>query len=132
MLTKLSWNNYFAFKKALRYANIVGAIPCSIFLAGASASYATTLQVDPTNPLLGVDPMIWIVVGTSTSGALGAVAGAIGGGFLYKKLKGIGKEVDEMDKIWFEKVVQHRSDASFNSIRYSYKLIKKSCARLLW
>lgn len=114
--TELSWTDFFELRKQQRRINVGSSIFTAFLGCNISWAYLSTMEIDPTQSILGFDPLAVISAGIGASGVLGYLLGPLIGSQLFnlthkQKLKGF----EQKNKEFLKRVIENRVDASSHS-----------------
>ena len=107
----LPWETYLRLRSQRRIAGNVATIPLTILAGGGAGSYFLTQEIDPSQTIMGLDPMIVYIGGTATAALLGWLIGpSIGNGLwsLFHRTKA--QQIAQRDKDFFEHIRRMRAD----------------------
>ncbi|QLL33755.1 hypothetical protein HG536_0F00800 [Torulaspora globosa] len=112
----LTWIDFFKMRRQQRRINVGSSVFTAFLGCNASWAYLSTMQIDPTQTLLGFDPLMVITAGIAASGALGYLLGPLVGSQIFqmlnrRRLPGF----DIKNKEFLKKVIENRVDASSQS-----------------
>ncbi|CCE63414.1 hypothetical protein TPHA_0E03240 [Tetrapisispora phaffii CBS 4417] len=112
----LTWADFFALRRTERKINVGSSIFTALVGSNLSWAYLSTMQIDPTQTLLGFDPLVAISAGLIASGTLGYLFGPLLGSQIFnvghsKKLK----SYTAKNKEFLKKIISNRVDASSQS-----------------
>ncbi|CCE93935.1 Pam17p TDEL_0H00760 [Torulaspora delbrueckii] len=115
-LNALTWTDFFQMRKQQRRINVGSSIFTAFLGCNASWAYLSTMEIDPTQTILGFDPLVVISGALAASGALGYLFGPLIGSQIFtlsnkKKLP----EFDAKNKEFLRKISTNRVDASSQS-----------------
>lgn len=114
---EFSWTEYFALKKRQRRFNVASSALTAFLGANASWAYLSTMEIDPTQMILGFDPLVVVSAALLASGALGYLLGPLLGSQIFKAAAGRSKMVSFNDKNreFLQRIIKNRVDASSQS-----------------
>ncbi|KAK9722687.1 TIM23 complex component [Basidiobolus ranarum] len=116
--TELSWEEYFQLRRNRRTRERLSSIPTTIVGVGLSSAYFASLEVDPTQTIFGVDPLVIYAAGVVASGFGGYLVGPLFGNGLWGLFhRNLASKMDIRDKEFYQRIKKHRSDPSLNSFR---------------
>ncbi|GAA5822918.1 hypothetical protein JCM5353_007897 [Sporobolomyces roseus] len=114
---QIDWASYLSLRKSQRVYGLIASIPTTAIGFFGGASYFATLEMDPTNLILGVPPMYVYAAATIGCVGLGWLAGPVLGSGVWKAVNRRNvKAMEAKDKDFFGHVVKNRADASRNSV----------------
>lgn len=87
-LNKMTWPEFFQLRKKERVYNTVSSVLTAIVFVNGSWFYFSTLEIDPTQTILGFDPLMTISVGMIGFAGVGWLLGPIFGSALFKVSSG--------------------------------------------
>ncbi|RIA93697.1 mitochondrial import protein Pam17-domain-containing protein [Glomus cerebriforme] len=114
---KLTWNEYFDFRRKRRLTERLVTIPTTIGGFGISFAYVASREFD-TTLILGQDPLLIYGAGTILCGFTGLIIGPIIGSSIWKLFHR--KEVELMeqrDRDFYAHIKKNRADPSLHSLR---------------
>lgn len=114
--TGMTWTDFFSLRKKQRKINVGSSVFTALLGSNISWAYLSTMQIDPTQTLLGFDPLVVISAGLMASGTLGYLLGPMLGSQIFKlshKLKLV--QYNAKNKDFLKKVIQNRVDGSSQS-----------------
>ncbi|GAA5931619.1 Pam17p [Sporobolomyces koalae] len=114
---QIDWPTYLSLRKSQRVYGLVASVPTTLIGFFGGASYFATIESDPTELILGLQPVYIYGIATIGCIGLGWLAGPILGSTIWKAVhrKGV-KSIEAKDKDFFAHVVKNRADASRNSV----------------
>lgn len=112
----LTWTDFFQMRKQQRRINVGSSVFTAFLGCNASWAYLSTMEIDPTQTILGFDPLVVISGALAASGALGYLLGPLIGSQIFhlsnkNKLPGF----DAKNKEFLKKIIENRVDASSQS-----------------
>lgn len=112
----LTWTEFFQLRKQQRRINVGSSVFTAFLGCNVSWAYLSTMEIDPTQTILGFDPLVVVSAGLVASGALGYLFGPLIGSQIFntlnkKKLPGFGIK----NKEFLKRIVENRVDASSQS-----------------
>lgn len=112
----LTWTDFFQMRKQQRRINVGSSVFTAFLGCNASWAYLSTMEIDPTQTILGFDPLVVISGALAASGALGYLFGPLIGSQIFtlshrKRLH----EFDAKNKEFLRKISENRVDASSQS-----------------
>lgn len=112
----LTWTEFFQLRKQQRRFNVGSSVFTAFLGCNASWAYLSTMEIDPTQTILGFDPLLVISTGIVSSGVLGYLFGPLIGSQIFKvsnRRKLSGYEVK--NKEFLKRIIENRVDASSQS-----------------
>ncbi|BGP38231.1 TIM23 complex component [Rhodotorula kratochvilovae] len=113
---QLDWPTYLALRRSQRLYGLIASIPTTLIGFSAGAGYFATIEADPTNTILGFEPVV--IYGAATLGCvgLGWLAGPTVGGAIWRLThRNVGKAMEAKDKDFFRHISRWRADPSRQS-----------------
>ncbi|EDO19010.1 hypothetical protein Kpol_2002p81 [Vanderwaltozyma polyspora DSM 70294] len=112
----LTWTEFFQLRKKQRKINVGSSAFTALVGANVSWAYLSTMQIDPTQTILGFDPLVVISAGLIASGTLGYLFGPLLGSQLFQ-LSNRSKltAFNNKNKEFLKKIIHNRVDASSQS-----------------
>ncbi|ORY34677.1 mitochondrial import protein Pam17 [Naematelia encephala] len=117
----LAWPRYFALRRQRRLWSTLTTIPTTVAGLLGGGSYFASLEADPTQLIMGIEPMF--VYGGATFGcmALGYLLGPTLGSSLFSLThaslaRGNPAPLEIMDREFFNHIKRNRGDPSFQSV----------------
>lgn len=112
----LTWTQFFKLRKQQRGINVVSSGFTALLGCNISWAYLSNMEIDPTQMIMGFDPLVVISAGLMASGALGYLFGPLIGTQVFniknnKKLE----DFNLKNKEFLEHVIENRVDASSQS-----------------
>lgn len=80
----LPWNEFLAKRLQRRRMNLAASVFTGILGIGAGWAVIANVEIDPTQPILGMDPLIMLPIGVVLCGTAGALCGPSLGSLLFK------------------------------------------------
>ncbi|GAA6051513.1 hypothetical protein JCM3770_000391 [Rhodotorula araucariae] len=114
--SQLDWPTYLALRRSQRLWGLVASIPTTLIGFSAGAGYFATIEADPTNTILGFEPVV--IYGAATLGCvgLGWLAGPTVGGALWRLThRSVANAIEAKDKDFFRHISRWRADPSRQS-----------------
>ncbi|KZV65935.1 mitochondrial import protein Pam17 [Peniophora sp. CONT] len=112
----LSWPDYLTIRKKKRKWEMAMTVPCVLAGLVGGASYFGSLEMDPTKPILGVDPMIFFGGATFASMGLGYLVGPIAGSQLWRTTHRRAMSlIEARDREFHAHIVKNRVDPTSQS-----------------
>lgn len=113
---KLPWNDFLHLRRQRYRAEILASIPSAFAGLFAGISYFATLEIDPSQLVLGLDPMIVYGGSTIACGGLGWLIGPIFGSAAWKVVhRKKAALIEQREKEFYEHVKKNRVDPSRQS-----------------
>ncbi|GAA6011610.1 hypothetical protein JCM11491_004704 [Sporobolomyces phaffii] len=114
---RIDWPTYLSLRKSQRLYGLVASVPTTLLGFFGGASYFATIESDPTELLLGIQPVYIYGIATIGCIGLGWLAGPILGSTVWKAVNRRNvRAIEAKDKDFFRHVVKNRADASRNSV----------------
>ncbi|CAL9731671.1 presequence translocated-associated motor subunit Pam17p, mitochondrial [Monosporozyma unispora] len=112
----LTWNGFFHLRSAQRKLNVGSSVFTAFLGCNMSWIYLSNLQIDPTQMIMGFDPLVVVSAGLIASGALGYLFGPLFGSQFFKlwKSKSL-TQFNLKNKEFLEHIKANRVDASSQS-----------------
>ncbi|TNY21760.1 Presequence translocated-associated motor subunit PAM17 [Rhodotorula diobovata] len=113
---QLDWPTYLALRRSQRLWGLIASIPTTLIGFSAGAGYFATIEADPTNTILGFEPVV--IYGAATLGCvgLGWLAGPTVGGALWRLThRRVAGAIEAKDKDFFRHISRWRADPSRQS-----------------
>lgn len=111
-----TWSDFFKLRKQERKINLGSSIVTAFLGCNASWAYLSTMQIDPTQMIMGFDPLMVVSAGLIASGAVGYLFGPLFGTNIFKlKNKAQLDEYNNKTKAFLKHVVANRVDSSSQS-----------------
>lgn len=114
--TKLTWSDFFKLRKLQHRINVGSSLFSMLLGCNISWAYLSTMEIDPTQLLLGFDPFTVISAGIIASGTLGYLLGPTVGSQVFKLSHG--KQLvqfNDKNKEFLKHIIHNRVDASSQS-----------------
>ncbi|KAH0611462.1 uncharacterized protein H6S33_010727 [Morchella sextelata] len=112
----LDWDSFLRLRKVRRRYNLVSSIFSSLLGTSAGVGYLANKEIDPTQMIMGMDPLIMFGLATISCGAAGWLAGPVLGssafGIMNKKNLAA---IEEREKEFLQHIKKNRVDPSFQS-----------------
>ncbi|GAA5947375.1 hypothetical protein JCM3765_001646 [Sporobolomyces pararoseus] len=114
---QIDWPTYLSLRKSQRLYGLISSVPTTLLGFFGGASYFATIESDPTELILGLQPVYIYGIATIGCIGLGWLAGPILGSTIWKTVhrKNV-KAIEAKDKDFFAHVIKNRADASRNSV----------------
>lgn len=114
--SSLTWTQFFKLRKQQRGINVVSSGFTALLGCNMSWAYLSNMEIDPTQMIMGFDPLVVISAGLMASGALGYLFGPLIGTQVFniknnKKLE----DFNLKNKEFLEHIIHNRVDASSQS-----------------
>lgn len=114
--TNLTWNDFFHLRRFQRKLNVGSSVFTAFLGCNISWLYLSNMQIDPTQMIMGFDPIVVVSAGLVASGALGYLFGPIFGSQFFKLWKAKSLiEFNLKNKEFLEHIKKNRVDASSQS-----------------
>ena len=81
---KLSWDEFFRLRRSLRLREQFFGVPTAAVCFVATGTYISTLEIDPTVTILGMDPLLIYGASTIAGGLAGFLVGPFIGSTLWR------------------------------------------------
>lgn len=114
--SSLTWKEFFHLRKQQRRINVVSSGFTALLGCNISWAYLSNMEIDPTQMILGFDPLVVVSAGLMASGALGYLFGPLIGTqvFNLKNNKTL-NDFSAKNKEFLEHIIKNRVDASSQS-----------------
>ncbi|KAA8903658.1 mitochondrial import protein Pam17 [Sphaerosporella brunnea] len=114
--TTLDWDSFLRMRRLRRRYNLAGSIFSSIASTAGSIGYLFNIEIDPTQLIFGMDPLIVFGLATAGCGTVGWLVGPSIGGAAFKIVKGrwLG-QIAEKENQFLKHIKKNRVDPSFQS-----------------
>ncbi|CUS13223.1 unnamed protein product [Tuber aestivum] len=113
---KLDWNAFLQLRKQRRRYNLVSSLFTSAVGTTAGVSYLANKEIDPTQMIMGMDPIILFGLATVSCGALGWLAGPVLGSSAFSVVKRrVMGQINEREREFLQHIKKNRVDPSFQS-----------------
>lgn len=114
--SSLTWKDFFQLRKQQRRINVVSSGFTALVGCNISWAYLSNMEIDPTQMIMGFDPLVVVSAGLMASGALGYLFGPLIGTQVFnlknhKTLTDFGLK----NKEFLEHIIKNRVDASSQS-----------------
>ncbi|SMN19330.1 similar to Saccharomyces cerevisiae YKR065C PAM17 Constituent of the Translocase of the Inner Mitochondrial membrane (TIM23 complex) [Maudiozyma saulgeensis] len=114
--SSLTWKEFFQLRKQQRRINVVSSGFTALVGCNISWAYLSNMEIDPTQMIMGFDPLVVVSAGLMASGALGYLFGPLIGTQVFnlknnKTLTDFGLK----NKEFLEHIIKNRVDASSQS-----------------
>lgn len=115
-ISNLRWTDFFHLRKQQRRINVVSSGFTALLGCNISWAYLSSMEIDPTQMIMGFDPLVVVSAGLMASGALGYLFGPLIGTqvFNLKNNKSL-SDFNLKNKEFLEHIIQNRVDASSQS-----------------
>ncbi|WWD20335.1 presequence translocated-associated motor subunit PAM17, mitochondrial [Kwoniella shandongensis] len=136
----LTWPNYLSLRRQRRLWSTLTTVPSTLTGLTLGGGYFASLEADPTQLIMGVEPMF--VYGGATFGcmALGYLVGPTIGSFLFSLThpsvsRGNPPALEVMDREFYHRIKRNRADPRFQSVQnivpdfYGEKIVSLSTYR---
>ncbi|SCV01768.1 LAMI_0G13586g1_1 [Lachancea mirantina] len=111
-----NWNDFFKLRKQERKINLGSSIVSAFVGCNISWGYLSTMQIDPTQMIMGFDPLMVVSAALVASGALGYLFGPLFGTYIFKmRHKDRLNDYNGKTKEFLKHVVANRVDSSSQS-----------------
>ena len=120
--SSINWNDFFRYKRRLVwFKRFSGGIPASIAFIGAEGALLSLPIFDPTQPILGLDPLV--VVGAST--ALGLTASFFTGsalaGLAWRLFKpSLAAQMEAHQRNFYSRITKYRANVPPNPTQMNF------------
>lgn len=118
----MNWNDFFKYKKRLVwFKRFAGGVPATFAFLAAEGAVLSLPIFDPTQPILGVDPLV--VVGASTAvGLLGSFfTGSALAGLAWRTLKPrLASQMDSHQKSFYARITKYRANVPPNPTQMNF------------
>ncbi|RKP12882.1 mitochondrial import protein Pam17, partial [Piptocephalis cylindrospora] len=115
---QITWNQYFELRAKRRTYDRVFSIPTTLAALGTAGSYVANVTIDPTETIVGLDPLMAYGFCIVASGFGGFLLGPVMGTTAWRLTHpAISRSMEQRDEEFYRHIVKNRADASFNSIR---------------
>ncbi|PUU79541.1 mitochondrial import protein Pam17 [Tuber borchii] len=105
-------------RKQRRRYNLISSIFTSAVGTTAGVSYLANKEIDPTQMIMGMDPIILFGIATVSCGALGWLAGPVLGSSAFSVVKRrVMGQINEREREFLQHIKKNRVDPSFQSFR---------------
>ncbi|KAK4696582.1 hypothetical protein P7C70_g8355, partial [Phenoliferia sp. Uapishka_3] len=112
----LDWSTYLKLRRSKRLYGLLASIPTTFAGFSVGAGYFATLEAEPTELIMGVEPIYAYAAATFGCVGLGWLSGPILGSALWKLANGkVLKAMEAKDRDFFQHIVRNRADPSRNS-----------------
>lgn len=81
---EITWDEFFRLRKQRRTFGLVASVPSTLLGLGAGFAQLATVEIDPGQTILGLDPLIVYGVGIVGCGGLGWLLGPLFGQGIWK------------------------------------------------
>ncbi|CAZ79417.1 unnamed protein product [Tuber melanosporum] len=113
---KLGWDTFLQLRKQRRRYNLVSSLFTSALGTTAGVGYLANKEIDPTQMIMGMDPIILFGLATVSCGALGWLAGPVLGSSAFSVVKRrIMGQINEREREFLQHIKKNRVDPSFQS-----------------
>ncbi|CCK69228.1 Pam17p KNAG_0C01150 [Huiozyma naganishii CBS 8797] len=113
---QLSWTDFFQLRKTQRTVNVGSSIFTALLGCNVSWMFLSNMEIDPTQMIMGFDPLVVISAGLVASGCLGYLFGPLFGTQLFKlSHRKYITEFNDKNKDFLKHVIDNRVDASSQS-----------------
>ncbi|KAH0537067.1 hypothetical protein FGG08_006108 [Glutinoglossum americanum] len=115
----LTWNTFLLLRRRRRHYNVASSILSSISSTILGVSYLSQQDIDAlSSQLYGLDPFMVLGLATVGFGVVGWLAGPVLGGWAFSLVRGgggVGRQMAEKEKEFFDRIRRHRVDPSSQS-----------------
>ncbi|CCG80826.1 Presequence translocated-associated motor subunit pam17, mitochondrial [Taphrina deformans PYCC 5710] len=113
---KLPWNDFLHLRRQRHHAELIASVPSALLGLFGGLSYFATLEIDPSQLVLGVDPLILYGGATVACGGLGWLVGPVFGSTAWKIVhRKKAQLIEAREKEFYEHVKKNRVDPSRQS-----------------
>ncbi|GAA6012411.1 hypothetical protein JCM10207_007078 [Rhodosporidiobolus poonsookiae] len=114
--SKIDWPTYLALRKSQRRYGLIASAPTTLIGGMVGASYFATLEADPTDTIMGIEPVYAYGAATLACVGLGWLAGPTLGGAIWRLTHSkVAKAMEAKDKDFFKHISRWRADPSRQS-----------------
>lgn len=115
-LPALGWNEFFKLRGQKRKINLVSSVATGFVGLVGGAGYFGEKEIDPSQLILGLDPLLVFGAATAGCGAAGWLAGPVLGSSVWRiMLRNRLPEMTARENEFFGHIRRHRVDPSFQS-----------------
>ncbi|CCF59089.1 hypothetical protein KAFR_0G00560 [Kazachstania africana CBS 2517] len=112
----LTWTDFFKLRKQERRINVGSSIFTALVGCNISWAYLSNMEIDPTQMILGFDPLVVISAGLIASGCIGYLFGPLIGTQVFSlKNKQALTDFNLKNKEFLKHIIRNRVDASSQS-----------------
>ncbi|KAI0313125.1 mitochondrial import protein Pam17 [Amylostereum chailletii] len=112
----LPWPEYLAIRKAKRKWEMALTIPCIVAGLAGGAAYFGSLEMDPTKPILGIDPLFFFGGATLSCAGVGYLTGPIIGSTFWRLThRRTMALIEARDREFHKRIVRNRVDPTSQS-----------------
>ncbi|GAA5956513.1 hypothetical protein JCM21900_000597 [Sporobolomyces salmonicolor] len=113
----LDWPTYLSLRKSQRIYGLVASVPTTLIGFTAGAGYFATIESDPTDLILGLEPVYAYAAATLGCVGLGWLAGPVVGSAFWRLVhRRVAKAVEAKDKDFFAHISRKRADPTRASV----------------
>ena len=114
------WNDWFLFRKRISLFRRMHAMPCALLSLPINYVMMSSPWLDPSKPVLGIDPLLFIGVslfGTATVGYL--IGSSLPIGYLRFWKPHLYHEYNDRLRTFYYKVVKHRANVPADPSKFT-------------
>ncbi|KAM0752887.1 Presequence translocated-associated motor subunit PAM17 [Meredithblackwellia eburnea MCA 4105] len=113
----LNWPAYLALRRSKRLYGLLASIPTTIAGFSIGAGYFATIEAEPTDLIMGIEPIYAYAIATFACIGLGWLSGPMVGTTIWKLTHGkVLKAMEAKDKDFYAHIVRNRVDPSRQSV----------------
>ncbi|KAL7274688.1 TIM23 complex component [Rhizina undulata] len=113
---ELDWDTFLRLRRLRRRYNLVSSVFTSFFTTTAGLGYLANKEIDPTQTIYGMDPLVMFGLATIGCGAAGWLAGPVLGTGAFGLLKRrYMEQISEREREFLQHIKKNRADPSFQS-----------------
>ena len=120
--TSMNWNDFFKYKKRLVwFKRFAGGVPATFAFLAAEGAVLSLPIFDPTQPILGMDPLV--IAGASTAiGLLGSFfTGSAAAGLAWRMLRPkLAAQMDAHQKSFYTRITKYRANVPPNPTKMNF------------
>ncbi|KAM0792593.1 hypothetical protein ACM66B_005254 [Microbotryomycetes sp. NB124-2] len=115
--SKLDWPTFFNLRRSQRRVGLVTSIPTTFLGFSLGANYFATKEADPTDTIMGIEPIWAYAIATVACGAFGWLVGPSLGNQMWRLThRKVLKSMEVKERDFFEHVKRMRVDPSRQSV----------------